>query len=56
LDAIGWEQLQVTGKIVISAITAKIDDCDACVAEISSSNPNVPFEAGYQSLIGDTYL
>lgn len=47
LDAIGWEQLKVAGRLLIDAITEKIDQCDACVAEVSSSNPNVLFEAGY---------
>lgn len=47
IDAYGWEDLGVTGRIMIDAITEKIDASDACVAEISSNNPNVLFEAGY---------
>ncbi|MFL0455881.1 P-loop ATPase, Sll1717 family [Brachybacterium paraconglomeratum] len=47
VDAQSWEDLRIGGKTLIDAITSKIDDCDACVAEISSNNPNVLFEAGY---------
>jgi len=42
-----WEDLRVEGRLIIDAITERIDDSDACVTEISSSNPNVLFEAGY---------
>lgn len=47
IDAYGWEDLGVTGRIMIDAITEKIDASDACLAEISSNNPNVLLEAGY---------
>lgn len=56
LDATGWEQLSVAGKIIINTITDKIDACDACVAEVSSSNPNVLFEAGYALAKGKQLL
>lgn len=56
LQANGWEQLKVAGKILIGEITNKIDECDACVAEVSSSNPNVLFEAGYALARGKVLL
>lgn len=43
----GWEDLAVSGKVLIESITTAIDSADAVVAEISSTNPNVLFEAGY---------
>jgi hypothetical protein len=42
-----WQDLEPGGRMVIDVITAAIDDCDAVVAEISSMNRNVLFEAGY---------
>lgn len=42
-----WEDLQVAGRLIIEPILERIDAADACVAEISSNNPNVLFEAGY---------
>ncbi|MBM7460272.1 P-loop ATPase, Sll1717 family [Rhodococcus coprophilus] len=47
IRACGWEDLSVSGRVIIDIVTKKIDECDACVAEVSSSNPNVLFEAGY---------
>lgn len=47
MTAYSWEDLGIGGRIVVDAITEKIDECDACVAEISANNPNVLFEAGY---------
>jgi hypothetical protein len=42
-----WEDLHVQGKILIEAITRKIDASDALFAEVSDLNFNVLFEAGY---------
>lgn len=42
-----WEQLSVAGRVIISAITAAIDEADAVFAEVSDANSNVLFEAGY---------
>lgn len=42
-----WPDLHPGGRILIDAITAAIDDSDLIVAEISSMNRNVLFEAGY---------
>lgn len=47
LRAEGWETLPVAGSILIDVITERIDATDYTVAEISSANPNVLFEAGY---------
>ena len=47
ITASGWEELQVSGRVLVDAITSRIDASDACVAEISNPNPNVLFEAGY---------
>ncbi|MBB1053347.1 hypothetical protein [Dietzia sp. B44] len=42
-----WEDLRIEGRLIIDAILEDIDGRDACIAEVSSSNPNVLFEAGY---------
>ncbi|MBW9210114.1 hypothetical protein KV100_10625 [Mumia sp. zg.B21] len=42
-----WEDLQIEGRLIIDSVLEMIDRCDGCVAEISASNPNVLFEAGY---------
>lgn len=47
LDGTTWQTLKPAGHILIDAITAAIDSSDAVVAEISSMNRNVLFEAGY---------
>ena len=52
IDAEGWEALCVGGKILIDAICDGIEKADACVAEVSSMNPNVLFEAGYAIALG----
>lgn len=57
LEARGWEDLYVAGRIIIDPILDSINQSDSCVAEISSSNPNVLFEAGYALARGkDLYL
>jgi hypothetical protein len=47
IEARSWEDLRVAGRVIIDPILAAIDASDSCVAEISSNNPNVLFEAGY---------
>lgn len=47
IEARGWETLRVEGHILLDRITEAIESTDCCVAEISSNNPNVLFEAGY---------
>lgn len=44
---IGWEELAVSGRFIISEITKAIDDCDFLCADITGINPNVLFEVGY---------
>lgn len=45
--AVTWQQLHPGGRVVIDVITKANDKCDVVVAEISSMNRNVLFEAGY---------
>lgn len=52
LSARSWEHVRVEGRLIIDPILEAIADTDACVAEVSSSNPNVLFEAGYALGIG----
>lgn len=47
LAATTWQDLKIEGRLLIDPILEEIDHADACVAEISSANPNVLFEAGY---------
>lgn len=47
VEAHTWEDLHVEGQLIIDPILKQIDKADACIAEISSANPNVLFEAGY---------
>lgn len=57
IDARGWESLQVEGHLLIDRITEAIETADICVAEISSNNSNVLFEAGFALARGkDLYL
>lgn len=56
VDGHGWENLRVEGAIIIDKITNAIDGSDACVAEVSTSNPNVLFEAGYALAKGKKLL
>jgi hypothetical protein len=42
-----WQKANPGGRVLIDVITNAIDGCDAVVAEISSMNRNVLFEAGY---------
>lgn len=42
-----WQSLNPGGRILLDMITAAIDECDVLVAEVSSMNRNVLFEAGY---------
>jgi hypothetical protein len=44
---ITWQETNPGGRVLIDVITNAIDGCDAVVAEISSMNRNVLFEAGY---------
>src|SRR5450759_3041407 len=47
VKAITWEQLRVSGKIVIQAVCNAIDTADIFCADITSLNHNVMFELGY---------
>ena len=42
-----WEQCRVGGKIVITEICRKIDQCELFCADVTGINPNVMFELGY---------
>lgn len=52
VEARGWESLGVVGTILIETICQEIRMSSAVVAEVSSMNPNVLFEAGYALSIG----
>lgn len=56
LRAKSWEDLRIEGRLIIDPILEAIVDANACVAEVSSSNPNVLFEAGYALGIGKPAL
>ncbi|HEY3547804.1 MAG TPA: hypothetical protein VGK17_17160 [Propionicimonas sp.] len=47
VPAEGWQDLPIDGHLLIGQICAAIDRCAAVVAEVSSMNSNVLFEAGY---------
>ncbi len=42
-----WQDLRVEGKLLVSTITGAIDAAGTTIAELSSLNSNVLFEAGY---------
>ncbi len=42
-----WEQLRVSGKIVVNAVCKAIDEAAIFCADITSLNHNVMFELGY---------
>lgn len=46
-SATGWEELKIDGQMLIESITARIDECSALIAEVSTMNSNVLFELGY---------
>jgi len=45
--ATGWEDLEIDGRVLVQAITSRIDESTSVIAEISSMNFNVLFELGY---------
>lgn len=47
ITGLTWQCLHPGGRILIGAITAAINESDVLVAEVSSMNRNVLFEAGY---------
>lgn len=47
VQATTWEQLTVSGKIVINTVCNAIDAADIFCADITSLNHNVMFELGY---------
>ena len=52
----GWEDLSIGGRLIVDTVTERIKSSTVCVAEISSSNPNVLFEAGYAIALGKRVL
>jgi len=42
-----WTSMNPTGKIIITQILKKIDQCDLFLYDLSDLNPNVCFELGY---------
>lgn len=47
VPAQGWQDLHIDGRLLISEICSAIDRSASVIAEISSLNSNVLFEAGY---------
>ena len=47
IDARTWEELSVTGRLIISEITAAIDRSVVSVFDVTEVNENVLFEVGY---------
>lgn len=47
VDAVGWESLGIEGHLLITTICQAIDNASAVVADVSTMNSNVLFEAGY---------
>lgn len=47
LKAVTWEQLDVTGRLIIDRITEAIDRASVSVFDITNMNENVMFEVGY---------
>ncbi|ALV44155.1 hypothetical protein MB46_00130 [Arthrobacter alpinus] len=45
--AAGWQSLRIEGNLLIDTICAAIDSSNAVVADVSTMNSNVLFEAGY---------
>lgn len=52
VEARGWESMMIGGRVLVDAITEQIRASDACVAEVSTLNANVLFEAGYALALG----
>jgi hypothetical protein len=47
LDAQSWEDLQIGGRLVMSAVLSAIDGSDLAIFDVSTLNPNVLYELGY---------
>ena len=47
VDMLGWRDLSVNGRVVISAICDEIRKRELFVADVTGLNPNVLFELGY---------
>lgn len=47
IQAVTWEQLRGTGRLLITKVLEAIDDCDLFVADVTEPNDNVLFELGY---------
>ncbi len=46
-DVLGWKDLAISGRVVISAICDAIKSSQVFVADVTGLNPNVLFELGY---------
>jgi hypothetical protein len=47
VDMLGWRDLSVNGRVIISAICDEIRKRDLFIADVTGLNPNVLFELGY---------
>jgi len=46
-DLLGWKDLSVNGRVIVSAICDEIRKRDLFIADVTGLNPNVLFELGY---------
>lgn len=47
LEALTWEQLDISGRLIIGRITTAIDRAAVSVFDVTTMNENVMFEVGY---------
>jgi hypothetical protein len=47
VSILGWKELAVSGRVIVSAICDEIRKRDLFVADVTTLNPNVLFELGY---------
>jgi hypothetical protein len=55
LEAITWEELDISGRLIIGRITAAIDRAAVSVFDVTTMNENVMFEVGY-AIGAETHL
>jgi hypothetical protein len=47
IDVVSWEDLRVSGRLIIKRILAAIDQAAVCAFDVTTLNENVLFELGY---------
>lgn len=46
-EARSWEELRIDGQLIIHSILRAIDESEIALFDLTTLNPNVPFELGY---------